>query len=55
VRAGKADGDGAEAYVRQLCWRDFHAQVAAAFPALPREDYRPRRDGWREDRDALEA
>jgi deoxyribodipyrimidine photo-lyase len=56
VRAGKAGGEGAEAYVRQLCWRDFHAQVAAAFPDLARRDYRPRRTGgWREDAHALEA
>jgi len=55
VRAGQAGGEGAEAFVRQLCWRDFHAQVAAAFPALPREDYRPRRDNWREDPQGLEA
>jgi len=54
-RAGKADADGGEAYVRQLCWRDFHAQVAFAFGDLPRRDYRPRRGGWREDPDALEA
>lgn len=52
VRAGKAGG---EAYVRQLCWRDFHAQVAAAFPDLPRRDYRPRRAGWRDDPQALDA
>jgi deoxyribodipyrimidine photo-lyase len=55
VRAGKAGGEGAEAYVRQLCWRDFHAQVTAAFPDLPRRDYRPRRAGWREDAHALAA
>jgi deoxyribodipyrimidine photo-lyase len=55
VRAGKAGGAGGEAYVRQLCWRDFHAQVAAAFPALPNKDYRPRRTGWREDAHALDA
>jgi len=55
VRAGKAGGEGGEAYVRQLCWRDFHAQVAAAFPALPYRDYRPRRAGWREDAHALDA
>jgi len=48
-------GEGSEAYVRQLCWRDFHAQVAAAFPDLPRRDYRPRRAGWREDAHALDA
>ena len=55
VRAGKAGGEGADAYVRQLCWRDFHAQVTAAFPALPDKDYRPRRAGWREDPHALDA
>jgi len=54
-RAGEAGGDGAEAFVRQLCWRDFHAQVAWAFGDLPRRDYRPRRGGWREDPDGLAA
>ena len=33
---------GGAAYVRQLCWRDFHHQVLAADPSLPRRDYRPR-------------
>ncbi|MGA8112458.1 MAG: deoxyribodipyrimidine photo-lyase, partial [Actinocatenispora sp.] len=37
TRSGRADGG--EPYVRQLCWRDFHAQVTAAFPAMPRRDY----------------
>ncbi len=55
VRAKRAGGEGGDAYVRQLCWRDFHAQVASAFPDLPRRDYRPRRGGWRDDPDALDA
>jgi deoxyribodipyrimidine photo-lyase len=55
VRARRADGPGGEAYVRQLCWRDFYAQVAAAFTDLPRRDYRPRRGGWRDDPEPLEA
>ncbi|HEX4094608.1 MAG TPA: deoxyribodipyrimidine photo-lyase [Trebonia sp.] len=55
VRAGKAGGEGGDAYVRQLCWRDFHAQVTAAFPDLPVRDYRPRRAAWREDPHALDA
>jgi deoxyribodipyrimidine photo-lyase len=56
VRAQRAGGPGGEAYVRQLCWRDFHAQVTNAFPDLPRRDYRPRRDaGWRDDPDAVAA
>jgi deoxyribodipyrimidine photo-lyase len=37
---------GGEAFVRQLCWRDFHHQVTAAFPAIAREDYRPRGNRW---------
>ncbi|MFC5745255.1 cryptochrome/photolyase family protein [Actinomadura rugatobispora] len=40
---------------RQLAWRDFHHQVAAAFPDLPRRDYRPRGRRWNRDEDALAA
>src|SRR5262249_21158640 len=46
---------GAEAFVRQLCWRDFYHQVTLAFPAIARSDYRPRGDRWRVDPQALEA
>ena len=38
---------GGEPFARQLCWRDFHRQVLAARPDLPRADYRPRGDRWR--------
>jgi deoxyribodipyrimidine photo-lyase len=55
VRARRAGGPGGDAYVRQLCWRDFHAQVTNAFPELPRRDYRPRRHDWRDDPHALQA
>jgi deoxyribodipyrimidine photo-lyase len=34
-------------FVRQVCWRDFHAQVLAARPASTSRDYRPRGDRWR--------
>ena len=44
-----------EAFVRQLCWRDFFLQFLAAHPKAPREDYRERRAGWRDDPDALQA
>ena len=44
-----------ESFVRQLCWRDFHHQVAAAFPELPRCDYRPRGRRWRHDAAAAAA
>ncbi|HEX3239053.1 MAG TPA: deoxyribodipyrimidine photo-lyase [Solirubrobacterales bacterium] len=46
---------GGGPYVRQLCWRDFHHQVLAAVPTLPRRDYRPRGDRWSRSRRALEA
>lgn len=45
-----------EEFLRQLCWRDFHHQVLAAFPELPRRAYRPRGpERWRSDPDALAA
>jgi deoxyribodipyrimidine photo-lyase len=46
---------GGEAFVRQLCWRDFHHQVMAAFPELPRQDYRRSGRRWRHDPAGLEA
>jgi len=46
---------GGRAFVRQLCWRDFHHQVLAAFPGLPRRDYRRRGDRWRQDDSDLRA
>ena len=46
---------GAEPFIRQLCWRDFHHQVLAATPMLPRLDYRPRGDRWRRDATNLQA
>ncbi|MFJ8650206.1 cryptochrome/photolyase family protein [Streptomyces sp. NPDC093546] len=51
-RARRAGGPGAEAFVRQLCWRDFHRQVLAARPAAATRDYRTRHDHWRTERTA---
>ena len=42
-RAGRTGGPGADAFVRQLAWRDFHHQVLAARPARVRGDYRAAR------------
>ncbi|WP_149562721.1 cryptochrome/photolyase family protein [Streptomyces cacaoi] len=53
-RAGRGGGPGAEAFVRQLAWRDFHHQVLAARPAASREDYRTHHDRWRHGRAAEE-
>ncbi|MFI8189216.1 cryptochrome/photolyase family protein [Streptomyces sp. NPDC085946] len=51
-RARRAGGPGAEAFVRQLAWRDFHRQVLAARPAASTADYRTKHDRWRTERTA---
>ncbi|MDI3408944.1 cryptochrome/photolyase family protein [Streptomyces cavernicola] len=53
-RARAHGGPGAEAFVRQLCWRDFHHQVLAARPDAATVDYRTRHDHWRGEDDAAE-
>jgi deoxyribodipyrimidine photo-lyase len=40
-------------FVRQLCWRDFYAQLLAANPRTPREDLHAGRREWNSDDDAL--
>jgi deoxyribodipyrimidine photo-lyase len=55
-RLGSVGGRGAEAVLRQLCWRDFFYQVAAAHPRLMVEPIRPgAADQWRDDPVALQA
>ncbi|MYV49979.1 deoxyribodipyrimidine photo-lyase [Streptomyces sp. SID2888] len=46
-RAGRAGGAGAEAFVRQIAWRDFNRQLLAARPDAAVRDYRTRHDRWR--------
>ncbi|MEU3347283.1 deoxyribodipyrimidine photo-lyase [Streptomyces sp. NPDC006700] len=53
-RARGADVPGAEAFVRQVAWRDFHRQVLAARPAAASADYRTKHDRWRSERSARE-
>ncbi|MBD0693285.1 cryptochrome/photolyase family protein [Streptomyces sp. CBMA123] len=48
-------GPGAEAFVRQLAWRDFHHQVLAARPDAAHRDYRTRDDHWHRDEREAEA
>jgi deoxyribodipyrimidine photo-lyase len=61
ARSARAGDDSArpasaaEAFARQLCWRDFHHQVLAARPDMSSSDYRPRGDRWRVDEHASEA
>ncbi|MCC9708139.1 DNA photolyase family protein [Streptomyces sp. MNU76] len=54
-RARGAGGPGAEAFVRQLAWRDFNRQVLAVRPAAASVDYRARHDRWRSAPDEVEA
>ncbi|SMF44127.1 deoxyribodipyrimidine photo-lyase [Streptomyces sp. Amel2xC10] len=53
-RARAAGGPGAEAFVRQVAWRDFHRQVLAARPDAASADYRTKHDRWRTKRTAGE-
>ncbi|MFE6335793.1 cryptochrome/photolyase family protein [Streptomyces sp. NPDC057798] len=53
-RARARGGPGAAAFVRQLCWRDFHYQVLAARPDASVQDYRTRHDRWRTEDEAAE-
>jgi deoxyribodipyrimidine photo-lyase len=46
---------GGAAFVRQLCWRDFFAQILAANPSAAWHDYRPRDRRWHRDAAALTA
>ncbi|MGE5764491.1 MAG: FAD-binding domain-containing protein, partial [Mycobacterium leprae] len=52
-RAGHSPG--AAAFVRQLAWRDFYAQLLAARPGVVRTDVKPRGDRWRDDQPAVRA
>jgi deoxyribodipyrimidine photo-lyase len=52
VRAREGGGD---AFVRQLCWRDFYAQLLLARPETQVDDLRPRGDRWVDDPEALAA
>jgi deoxyribodipyrimidine photo-lyase len=46
-RAGESE------FVRQLCWRDFYAQLLDANPHTAREDLPPRPRAWTDDDEAL--
>jgi deoxyribodipyrimidine photo-lyase len=54
-RAGERGGPGSEAFVRQVAWRDFYAQVLAARPDVTTADYRSRGDRWRHSEEELLA
>ncbi len=43
------------AFVRQLCWRDFYAQLLWGQPQTVTDDLRPRGDRWVDDEEKLET
>jgi deoxyribodipyrimidine photo-lyase len=53
--AAHHQGEGPDAFVRQLCWRDFYAQILAARPDAAWSDYVARGDRWRDDAEAVRA
>ncbi|MEA2154092.1 MAG: deoxyribodipyrimidine photo-lyase, partial [Solirubrobacteraceae bacterium] len=57
ARAARHGGAGAEAWIRQLCWREFYAHVLLTHPGDARREHQERyRDlQWHDDRDALDA
>ncbi|WP_181768678.1 cryptochrome/photolyase family protein [Streptomyces albidus (ex Kaewkla and Franco 2022)] len=54
-KARQTEGEGPDAFVRQLAWRDFHHQVLAARPRASWEDYRTHDDRWRSDEKEIAA
>ncbi len=58
VESRLPDGEGAAAFRRQLCWRDFYAHVLGHFPANASGEHQPRYRGtieWRQDEAGLQA
>ncbi|MEV2250298.1 deoxyribodipyrimidine photo-lyase [Streptomyces sp. NPDC050147] len=53
--ANREGSPGAQAFVRQLAWRDFHYQVLAARPEAAARDYRPHGDRWRTNEKEINA
>ncbi|MFE9388551.1 cryptochrome/photolyase family protein [Streptomyces sp. NPDC006784] len=54
ARSREKGGPGADAFVRQLAWRDFHHQVLCARPRSGHAEYRTHHDRWRTEEEAPE-
>jgi deoxyribodipyrimidine photo-lyase len=54
-RAAESPGPAADAFVRQVAWRDFYAQLLAAQPQVTTDDYRSRGDRWHRSAEELSA
>jgi deoxyribodipyrimidine photo-lyase len=53
VNRARDQGESSEAFVRQLCWRDFYQQLLGANPRTPRENLHSRGDDWNDDPETL--
>lgn len=55
VYRSRSSTEGCAAFIRQVAWRDFYAQVLAARPQVAHEDYRSRNGGWRTSSEMFDA
>jgi deoxyribodipyrimidine photo-lyase len=58
LEAALGDGDGVQAFRRQLCWRDFYAHVLRSFPANATAEHQQRYRGtigWNDDERLFDA
>jgi deoxyribodipyrimidine photo-lyase len=55
LAARLVDRPGGEPFTRQLCWRDFYAQLLAAHPRAAHDDLRPGAPPWAHDPAAFDA
>lgn len=55
VYRSQTSTEGCAAFIRQVAWRDFYAQLLAARPDAAREDYRARNNGWRQSLETFNA
>ncbi|HZU47835.1 MAG TPA: deoxyribodipyrimidine photo-lyase [Mycobacterium sp.] len=55
VYRSRSSTEGCAAFIRQIAWRDFYAQLLAARPDTARKDYRGKNNGWQQNSDLFDA
>lgn len=55
VYRSRSSTEGCAAFVRQIAWRDFYAQLLAARPDTAWRDYRDNNDAWYQNSDLFDA
>jgi deoxyribodipyrimidine photo-lyase len=55
VYRSRSSTEECAAFIRQIAWRDFYAQLLAARPDTARKDYRGNNDGWQHNPDLFDA